>query len=385
VAGSRTEALAERPDGLLRFSEPWLQPVLGGAVAQHWGQDLDNAEVRNSVAVPVLLAGQVRGAVVMESVSDGLALVTNRAVARLLLTTLALMLLMAAGLWLFASRLSRRVQRLSGAVSAAMDNAAHPPALPLTEDKDELGELARNNARLLRAVADYTGYLQKLAGRLSHELKTPLAITRSSLENLASREQEPEAQRYLARAREGVERQAAIIRAMSEASRLEAAVQSADWEVVDLAALLEDCVAGYRSLHEGRVIGLALPQGPQRCRCIPDLLVQALDKLVDNAISLTTPADEVAIGLEPKGNYFHIKVRNSGTRLPETLKDQLFDSLVSVREPGHGGMHLGLGLHIVRLVAQAHGGGAEAHNEEASNQRPAAVVFTISIPASQGV
>ena len=94
-------------------------------------------------------------------------------------------------------------------------------------------------------------YLQKLAGRLSHELKTPLAITRSSLDNLASREHDPEALRYLDRAREGVERQAAIIRAMSEASRLEAAVQSADWEAVDLAALLRACAEAYRALYPG--------------------------------------------------------------------------------------------------------------------------------------
>jgi len=47
---------------------------------------------------------------------------------------------------------------------------------------------ARNNEKLLQAVADYRQYLQTLAGKLCHELKTPLAITRSSLENLASQE-----------------------------------------------------------------------------------------------------------------------------------------------------------------------------------------------------
>ena len=97
-------------------------------------------------------------------------------------------ILLAAALWLFASRLSRRVQRLGGAVSRAMADGAEPQALPLVRDRDELGELARNNERLLRAVAEYSAYLKTLASKLSHELKTPLAITRSSLDNLADRD-----------------------------------------------------------------------------------------------------------------------------------------------------------------------------------------------------
>ena len=76
---------------------------------------------------------------------DGLLLATNRALGRLLMTTLLLTVGLAAGLWFFATRLSRRVQRLSGAVSQAMDDATHPRELPLTLDRDELGELARNN------------------------------------------------------------------------------------------------------------------------------------------------------------------------------------------------------------------------------------------------
>ena len=116
---------------------------------------------------------------------------TNRALGRFSLIALLLVVVLAAGLWLFASRLSHRVQKLSGAVSRAMDNNGRVPDLPMTTSADELGELARNTEKLLRSVAEYTSYLQKLAGRLSHELKTPIAITRSSLENLSSQDLDP--------------------------------------------------------------------------------------------------------------------------------------------------------------------------------------------------
>jgi dedicated sortase system histidine kinase len=376
VAGGELEPATDRPERVTRFEDPLLAAALSEERASHWMQHPDSAAVFNAVAVPVLVNGQVRGAVVMEAVTDGLLLVTNRALGRVMLTTLLLTLGLAAALWLFASRLSHRVRRLSTAVSEAMNDGRRPGHLPLTGDRDELGELARNNSRLLRAVSEYTAYLQKLAGRLSHELKTPLAITRSSLDNLGSQALDEEARRYLERAREGLDRQAAIVRAMSEASRLEAAIKATEWVEVDLREVLQACVEGYRSLHAGRAIELTLPGEPCRQTCAPDLLAQALDKLVDNAISLTGVADIVRVSLECSDGAWSICVRNTGSRLPDVLPEQLFDSLVSLREKG-GGRHLGLGLHIVRLVAEAHGGQASARNIE----KGAGVMFCITLGA----
>jgi signal transduction histidine kinase len=243
-----------------------------------------------------------------------------------------------------------------------MQDGVASTAVPLTGDRDELGELARNNEKLLRAVADYKQYLQTLAGKLSHELKTPLAITRSSLDNLSSRPLDAAAQQFLQRAQEGVERQAVIVRAMSESSRLEAAIRVAEWEEADLAELVSRCAHGYRAVHPGRRIQTRIMAQPLRLRCAPELLAQALDKLVDNAISLTTDADEVSIGLERAGAEVRLSVRNTGSRLPDEFHERLFDSLVSVREKRGPNPHLGLGLYIVRLVAVAHGGSVATQN-----------------------
>jgi two-component system sensor histidine kinase ChvG len=60
------------------------------------------------------------------------------------------------------------------------------------------------------------------------------------------------------------------------------------------------------------------------------------------------------------------------------MHEQLFDSLVSLREKRSSGQHLGLGLHIVRLVAEAHGGFVSARN--LPNDK--GVEFTISLPAA---
>ena len=379
VAGSRTEILDEWPDEPVRLGDEVVRQALAGQEAVGWSQDFDTAIVRNAVAVPLSLEGEARGAIVMQSASEGLLLVTNRALGRLLFTTLALTFGLAASLWFFATRLSGRVRRLSGAVSLAMEDGVDPDILPLVHDRDELGELARNNEKLLRAVADYNQYLQTLAGKLSHELKTPLAITRSSLDNLASQDLDQDSRRYLERAREGVDRQTAIVRAMSEASRLEASIRVAEWEEIDLLNLLKHCMEAYATVHTGRKIVIDLPPGPVLVTCAPELLAQALDKLVDNAMSLSAGDDTVSISLARSEDQYHIAVRNTGTRLPDEFQDRLFDSLVSLRDKRGSTPHLGLGLYIVRLVAAAHNGAVQAHNLPDDG----GVEFVISLPVSR--
>lgn len=384
VAGDRTEQRSQPEDTPLRMLQEPVSSALLGDEATLWSQDPETAVLSNTVAVPVWsepqgsgrVSGRVLGAIVLQSSSDGLLLVTNRALGRLFLTTLVITLGLAAGLWYFATRLSQRVRRLSAAVNQAMDKDSPDTQLPLTHDSDELGELARNNETLLHAVADYNQYLQTLAGKLSHELKTPLAITRSSLENLSSQPLNADARRFLSRAQEGVERQAAIVRAMSEASRLEAAINSADWETIDLNQWLQHCAEGYRSVHPHRQIETRMPGRPVPFKCAPELLAQALDKLVDNAISLSGVDDAVSLSLQPSADHIELSVQNSGTRLPAELQGRLFNSLVSLRENPGSGPHLGLGLYIVRLVAQAHGGQASARNLPDHS----GVEFTLKLP-----
>src|SRR5690606_4980949 len=156
------------------------------------------------------------------------------------------------------------------------------------------------------------------------------------------------------------------VRAMSEASRLEAAINSADWETIDLNQWLQHCAEGYRSVHPERLIETRVPGRVISYRCAPELLAQALDKLVDNAISLSGADDKVSLHLQPQADHIELAVQNSGTRLPAEFQGRLFNSLVSLRENAANSQsavpHLGLGLYIVRLVAQAHGGQASARN-----------------------
>jgi len=137
-------------------------------------------------------------------------------------------------------------------------------------------------------------------------------------------------------------------------------------------------VDAYRSVNPLRTINLSIPVDECELHCAPDLIVQALDKLVDNAISLSAEDCEIGISLRSEDGSCLISVSNSGTRLPDVPHEQLFDSLVSLREKRLSGQHLGLGLHIVRLVAEAHGGSVSARNLPDDK----GVEFTICLPVA---
>ena len=90
---------------------------------------------------------------------------------------------------------------------------------------------------------------------------------------------------------------------------------------------------------------------------------QMLDKLVDNAVDFHRSDTPIRVHLECFGDIVQIAVANRGPALPEAKLQSIFDSMVSHRGPDNR-LHFGLGLHVVRIIAEHHGGTAMAVNLE---------------------
>ena len=337
-----------------------------------WRSGEERGSVVLAAAVPIEHAGQVDGVLLLEQASRTVPLLANRALFGLLLTSFGVLLVAGGILLLFATRLSLRLGRLRNAAERAQLNDGRLDVLfeqgkfPMTDAPDEIGDLARSFERLFEVVGSYTDYLRTLASKLSHELNTPLAIVKSSLDNLEHAALPAEAQPYLARARDGVARLGALVRAMSESSRMERAISAAEPEDVDLREVVRGCADAYRPLIGARRLDGVLPDAPVYLHCAPELIAQALDKLLDNALSFTPPEGWLRLTLRGAPDGAEIELANQGPPLPAAMQGRLFDSLVSVRGGGTrlGVPHLGLGLYVVRLVAELHQGKVEAHNIE---------------------
>jgi signal transduction histidine kinase len=319
--------------------------------------------------------GEVRGALLLEQAGDALPLLTNRALLLLIGASLFTLLLAGAVLFAFASVLGLRIRRLRNAAERAVRSGGQMDAavVPLLGARDEIGDLARSFAHLLDEVNAYTDYLRTLASKLSHELQTPLAIVKSSLDNLDHQAVPASARTYLARARDGADRLGAIVRAMSEASRLERAIAGVEGEDCDLAAVLRGCIEAYGPLAAPRRVEGDLPEQPLVMHGAPELIAQALDKLFDNARSFAPEDGWIRLSLHADGEGAEIRVANSGPLLPPAMQERLFDSLVSVRPSSASraaesasartdAPHLGLGLYVVRMIAELHRGEAHARN-----------------------
>jgi len=348
----------EQPSG--RVADETLRQALSGAPATAWYGSGADREAIVAAAVPIAVTA---GAVVLEQASEPILTLTNRARARLMALMLLATFIVGAGLVGYATWLSLRVRRLAHAAETALGPRGEiRSGMPGASAGDELGALARSFAELLERLREHTDYLRTLASKLSHELRTPLAVVTTSLDNLEHEVKEPTAEAYLGRLRQGAERLDAILLAMSEATELEQAIRATHAQAFDLSAVLASCCKAYADVYRDREIAYRCDTAGTTVVGSGDLVAQLLDKLVDNAVSFSPAGSRIDVTLAEVGGELLLSVANRGPPLPAKMRGQLFDSLVSIRERRDNRPHLGLGLYIVALVADFHGGRCEAND-----------------------
>jgi len=329
-----------------------------------------------SAAVPLgysWVDGGTNAILVAEQTTDQLLAITNNAMVRLITTSISAMLIIIVLLLGYASFLSLRISRLNRSINEAIlpDGTITGP-VKKQWGNDEISELGEHFGSLLKRVQEYTEYLQSLASKLSHEMRTPLAMISSSLDNFAD---EPDP-KYLDRARDGAGRLTRILNALNEARGVEQAIAASDLSEVNLNNLIHGYVDSFQATHPNHRISGSTPDTGIVITGSDDLLAQMLDKLLENALDFCPEGGEIGITLETAGDFADISVSNDGPLLPEEMTGQLFDSMVSIRPAKTGAPHLGLGLTIVRLVAEFHHGSATAKNAEDGS----GVRFTVRLP-----
>src|SRR5437763_2358379 len=220
----------------------------------------------------------------------------DHALMRMLNFTLSTSAVAVTAMFAFAAWLAVRLSRLRRASESALTRSGLVTSFPETDSRDELGDVARSFSTLLQRLNEYTGYLRTLAGKLAHEIRTPLTIVRSSLENLESEGGvSPTARVYLDRARQGSERLNGILIAMGAATRVEEAISNAERLRFDLVPVVQSAADSYRIAFPERTFATEIPPEPIEIEGAPDLIVQMLDKLVDNAVDCSPPGTTIVL------------------------------------------------------------------------------------------
>jgi signal transduction histidine kinase len=265
--------------------------------------------------------------------------------------------------WLLAGAALRPVERMRRE-AAAISVSGPGRRLPVPRTNDEVARLGQTLNSLLGRLQAAVDREQRLLDDASHELRTPLSILKAELDLTLSREREPaELEAALRSASEETDRMARLAEDLLVLSR----ARAGDLRIHRMDTSLCDLIGRACAAHQARAgdHGSRIKwQAPEAQVPVDAMrLRQALDNLLDNAIRHGPEAGgQIRIEASVRGAVATIVMDNAGAGFaPDLLPGRAFEAFVR----GSGGAShpgAGLGLAIVRAVAQAHGGTAIAEN-----------------------
>lgn len=300
------------------------------------------------------------------------------------LAPLLLVPLAALGGRLLATRALRPVDQLLASIDG-IDTRSLANRLDIPPDiPQEIAQLAHDFNRLLGRVENANLAMRHFTADASHELRTPIAILRTSIEVALRRPRSPEEYQQLA------------TRSLQEISRIQRTVESllilardapdrafqAPATPVDWSALVDSTLATVQPMARDRGVEIASRVAPGlSAQGDADLLGLAVLNLLDNAIKYTPAGKRVELVLERDGGVSRLVVADEGPGVAPDDRPHIFDrfyrgrpSPVTRGQRAGGG---GIGLAVVRWVLESHGGTARLLDRD----RGAAFELELPIPA----
>jgi heavy metal sensor kinase len=279
--------------------------------------------------------------------------------------------------WLVAGGALRPVERLR--IEAEAVSGSEPGRrLPVPDTRDELARLGHSLNRMLGRLEDAVERERRFVGDASHELRTPLGNLKAELELALRRARtSDELVKALRSAAEETDRLASLAEDLLVLARAEGGRLPVRREDLDLTGLIRETTGGFAS--RAADLGISLVPGLEeglRAEVDPARIRQALGNLIDNALRHTPAGGRVAVDLGRRDGRLWIEVADSGDGFdPDFLERAFvpFSRSDTARSRTDGGA--GLGLAIVRAVAEAHGGTVEARNGSAGG-----ATVVISLP-----
>lgn len=282
--------------------------------------------------------------------------------------------------WLARAALAP-VERLRRQVAALSDRDTGA-TVQVPGTRDEIAALARTMNGLLVRLHGALARQRAFVADASHELRTPFAVLRGELE-LAGRpgRSREELSAAVASAAEEADRLTRITDDLFLLARGDEATLSLRLSRTDVAPLLSQSAerAGARAAAAGVTCRVDAPLG-LTAMVDAGRIRQAVDNLIDNALRFAPQDTEVEISAEMAGPDLAIEVRDRGPGFPPSFLPQAFERFARPgvdRARGAGGA--GLGLSIVRAIAQAHGGQAVARNRDGGG-----AVVRLELPRPSG-
>ncbi|MEM7195572.1 MAG: ATP-binding protein [Pseudomonadota bacterium] len=379
-----SETFVDVPTDVTHRPDKIFTTILKGEPKAEARPSLDQKAQIVVAGYPIRAGEQVLGAVIVEQSSNVILSLQYQLLRSLTLVTILVFGFVLLMLLIFAWRLTSRIRRLLTTTDRAITAEGRVLESRIPNRKyaaDELGDLGRSITSMLKRLSGYTRYLEGMPDTLAHEMNNPLNVVSSSLEILEADQPMIRQNKYMQRARNGVDRLRAILTNLTEAANLEEAMRDEVKSPLDLSTLVSEFVEGYQSSHPEYNFILQVEAERLMVEGSEDHIAQMLDKLIDNAMQFSRVGNSIVVRLSSFIDRAEISVLNEGPELPEGIKDRLFDPMVSYGKTNAKHSHLGLGLFVVRLITEYHQGQVWADNRTDKK----GVCITVAMPLFQTV
>jgi two-component system OmpR family sensor kinase len=280
----------------------------------------------------------------------------------------ALILTSAAG-WALSGAALRPVERMRREADAI--SVSEPERrLPVPPTGDELARLGTTlNAMLDRLQASFERE-RRFVDDASHELRTPLSVLKMELDLALARTRTPEElQAALTSASQETDRLVRLAEDLLVLARTDRGRLPLHREEVDVSDVLSRTCAAYEVRARASKVRIDLDAPPKKASVDPARLRQALENLLENALRHTPPGGVVRVRAGVEGGVVTLAVEDSGPGFAPDILGRAFEPFARSEAEEDGGSTAGLGLAIVRAIADAHGGEVRAENRPQGGAR----------------
>jgi len=361
-----------------------IKQSLQGHTIQQYRMDNNQQPVSLMSATPLMFKETIIGTLVLEERMETLFSESLNYFYRLIGIGASIFLIVIIGAIIHTASLSNRIMRLDNDVKKTFNIKGRLTDLVFPDTnaqfyQDELSDLRHHIHDMLKQLGAYERYLKQLPKTLRHELHNPLNRLSMALTLLEKETQHVQ----LSYAQHAAAQLKQIIASLSEATSIEDSLNNQQPEAFPIGLMLNHYMQNNMDLHPEWALSFS-GLIPEDALVLGDgfMLEQLMDKLLSNALDFNDGKIPVSIKGYLKDQKAIITVENSGTHLPEGHEEQIFDGMTSIRslnQDEHA--HLGLGLYIVKLIADYHHGRVYAENFQEYQSRPLpGVRFIVELP-----
>jgi signal transduction histidine kinase len=237
------------------------------------------------------------------------------------------------------------------------------------------------NARLFAREQSASRAKDEFLAILGHELRNPLAALSNAVAVLSeigwNRERSEPLRQIVTRQMRHLSH---LLDDLLDVSRAVTGKLSLRREPVDLAEVVARCTAPFRQAGAAPGHRVTLRAEPVPVEADPGRLEQVVANLLDNAVKYTPEGGEILVEVTRDGDSAMLRVRDTGVGISADLLSRIFDPFtqeLQAIDRSRGG--LGLGLALVKRLAEMHGGSVAAHSEGPGRGSE----FTVRLPLSR--